>query len=282
MLQKMRMKRERMALAPDKEFMKDENLAYIPYTTIEYVFNDKNVWGNVQNEHPAFIYYDFECEWQWKCCFGSETPIIPVDKDVSISGALKQHMCDGMARELIGELCESIRMYRAKNGLDTNIDENKELLAMLEKRIEMLEEKSQLDPDLFDGDRTLVDLPDAPMHADFSPNVRDKVLYTGYDSKQKKAWKKVLSEAERLKTQFDDNFPVKRGMQFQGYPIHFCTSSADRIREYLLNWPEFLDMLHKVDDRVHFVVVAKMFPLPSGVLSLWFVLGIEEPVVVPT
>ena len=73
-----------------------------------------------------------------------------------------------------------------------------------------------------------MDLPERADYADFSPNVRDKTLYPGYDRNQKRAWKKVINRATQLQEKFDDNFPVKRGMKFVGYPLHFCTSSADR------------------------------------------------------
>ena len=42
-----------------------------------YVFNDKNLWGNLQNEHPAFIYYDFEVKWQWKELLSPTTAVVP-------------------------------------------------------------------------------------------------------------------------------------------------------------------------------------------------------------
>ena len=38
--------------------------------------------------------------------------------------------------------------YRAKRGLDTNFDNNPELVNMLSERLDLLEEKSALDPDL--------------------------------------------------------------------------------------------------------------------------------------
>lgn len=277
MMAKLRAKREKMAIAPDAKLIAENNQVYIPYETIEYVFNDKNVWGNLQNEHPGCIYYDFETEWQWKPLLTQGNPLIPIDKDVSIGGPLKQHLCDRFADDLVGELCESIRMYRAKNGLDTNFDMNADLVSMLGDRIDLLEEKSKLDPDLCEDGRDVLDLANRGDYAELSPNVRDKLLYPGYDRTQKRAWKKLSASAQGIAKAFDDNFPVKRGMEFYGYPLHFCTAQADRIREILFDWPQFKQMLEYTDDRVHFIVVAKMFPYASAVLSLWFVIGVEIP-----
>lgn len=277
MMAKMRAKREKMAIAPDKILIQEQNQVYLPYETIEYVFNDKNVWGNLQNEHPGCVYYDFETEWQWRPLLGGGNPVIPIDKDVSIGGALRQHLCDRFADDLVSELCESVRMFRAKNGLDTNFDMNVDLVNMLSDRIDLLEEKSKLDPDLCEDDRHLVDLTARADHYDCSPNVRDKMLYPGYERNQKRAWGKVLKQAKQLDEQFINNFPVKRGMKFKGYPLHFCTSQADRIREVLFDWPVFKEMLEITDDRVHFIVVSKMYPYASGVLSLWFIIGMEVP-----
>jgi centrosomal protein CEP76 len=53
MLAKMMRRRERLAIAPDKRLVQPETLVHIPYATIDYVFNEKNLYGNLQNEIPV-------------------------------------------------------------------------------------------------------------------------------------------------------------------------------------------------------------------------------------
>merc|ERR1711964_362556 len=108
----------------------------------------------MQNEHPACIYYDFEVDWEWKPLIPNEhlKELVPIDKDVVIGPALRQHQCDVFADGLVQEMLESIRMYRAKIGLDTNFDHNDELMKFMRDQIKILEDKSQIDPDFCEVD----------------------------------------------------------------------------------------------------------------------------------
>ncbi|EAN32450.1 C2 domain protein [Theileria parva strain Muguga] len=54
-------------LKPKQELMvPSETLVHLPYSSIETVFNNRQVWGNRQNHHPSCILYDLEDEQQWK------------------------------------------------------------------------------------------------------------------------------------------------------------------------------------------------------------------------
>jgi len=98
---------------------------------------------------------------------------------------------------------------------------------------------------------------------------------------QQKAWKEIIAHAESLDNQFQESCPVKRGMEIKAYPLHFCTTDADKIRGYLFDWDIFREMLGNDDERVHYIVVGSLFPQPSGVLSLWLIIGIEKPIIIP-
>jgi len=248
MLAKMMRRRERLAIAPDKRLLvPGETLVHIPYATIEYVFNEKNLYGNLQNENPGCIFYDFSVPWQWKPLLTGEAKLVPIDKDVSLGGAIKQHQCDRMADDLVIELKESISMFRAKNGLDTNFDTNDDLIKMLSDRLKLLEDKSMVDPDCCDEDsvtrQTFLDLPERAEHYQSSPDIKNSKV-TKYSQGQQKKWKEIVTEAEKLDHQFTESCPVKRGMEIRGYPLHFCTTSPDKIREYLFDWDVFKEMLH--------------------------------------
>jgi centrosomal protein CEP76 len=285
MLAKMMKRRERLAIAPDKRLVEPETLVHIPYTTIEFVFNEKQLYGNLQNENPGCIFYDFNVPWQWRPLLTGEAKLIPIDKDVNLSGAIKQHQCDRMAGTLVTELKESISMYRAKNGLDTNFDGNDDLIKMLSDRLALLEKKSELDPDCCDADmktrQTMIDLPQRAEHFSSSADIKNKVSGKKYSQGQQKAWKEIIAHAESLDNQFQESCPVKRGMEIKAYPLHFCTTDADKIRGYLFDWDIFREMLGNDDERVHYIVVGSLFPQPSGVLSLWLIIGIEKPIIIP-
>jgi centrosomal protein CEP76 len=284
MLAKMMRRRERLAIAPDKRLVQPDTLVHIPYSTIDYVFNEKNLFGNLQNENPGCIFYDFSVPWQWKPLLTGEAKLVPLDKDVSLGGAIKQHQCDRMADDLVIELKESISMFRAKNGLDTYFDTNDDLIRMLMDRLKLLEDKSMLDPDCCDSDfatrQTYLDLPERAEHYESSPDMKGPIGKR-YAANQQREWTKIVTQAEALDHQFHESCPVKRGMEIKGYPLHFCTTSPDKIREYLFDWEVFKEMLNNDDERVHYIVVASLFPQPSGVLSLWLIIGIEKPIIIP-
>lgn len=37
-----------------------------------------------------------------------------------------------------------------------------------------------------------------------------------------------------------DSFPIKRGKKFKGFPVHFCTSDQESIRQYLMQIKQML------------------------------------------
>eukprot|EP00913_Durusdinium_trenchii_P020277 g19050.t1 len=43
-----------------KPAQEEQLVTWLPYDSIEVVFNDKNVWANRQNHHPACITYDLD------------------------------------------------------------------------------------------------------------------------------------------------------------------------------------------------------------------------------
>lgn len=62
----------------------NENLcAWLPYKTIELLFNSYQLWGNLQNADPSVIYYDLESPWQWRPLLAQPLDN-PLDADVVI------------------------------------------------------------------------------------------------------------------------------------------------------------------------------------------------------
>ncbi|CAE7605241.1 DRC7 [Symbiodinium sp. CCMP2456] len=57
--------REGLLIAPKRKMLQEDTLVtWLPYDSIEVVFNDKNAWANRQNHHPACISYE-SC-WQFE------------------------------------------------------------------------------------------------------------------------------------------------------------------------------------------------------------------------
>jgi len=44
---------------------KVKNNPDLPYATIDIIFNNKNIWSNMQYQDPAYIYYHLHTDTQW-------------------------------------------------------------------------------------------------------------------------------------------------------------------------------------------------------------------------
>lgn len=62
-----RMKEDKHLLGEDRFYKggKKVNMITLPFATIDLVFNQKNIWGNMQNSDPTKIYYHLHNEQLW-------------------------------------------------------------------------------------------------------------------------------------------------------------------------------------------------------------------------
>lgn len=65
----------------------DSTLSYVPYSSIEVVFNNFQLWGNLQNLHPACITYDFDDIWKWRPLLTE--PADPIETDIIIATPIR-------------------------------------------------------------------------------------------------------------------------------------------------------------------------------------------------
>lgn len=78
-------------IAPKFGLLNYENtLAYVPYTSIEVIFNDQQVYGNMQNHHPACILYDLENNYHWRPFLNHEPP--QIKSEITISTPLSDKL----------------------------------------------------------------------------------------------------------------------------------------------------------------------------------------------
>ncbi|CXH80133.1 centrosomal protein CEP76, putative [Plasmodium berghei] len=131
-------------IAPKFGLLNYENtLAYVPYTSIEVIFNDQQVYGNMQNHHPACILYDLENNYHWRPFLNHEPP--QIKSEITISTPLSDKLSIKYMKELEEELQEMIFFIRNVEGLETNFDHSKEIKYFLEMYIDICEYKLNLD-----------------------------------------------------------------------------------------------------------------------------------------
>ncbi|CRH01096.1 conserved Plasmodium protein, unknown function [Plasmodium relictum] len=121
----------------------ENTLAYVPYTSIEIVFNDEQLYGNMQNHHPACILYDFENNNHWRPLL-NHSPI-PIKNEITISTPLSDKLSVKYANDLEEEIREMILFIRNKEGLETNFEHSSEIRYFLEMYIDLCEYKLNLD-----------------------------------------------------------------------------------------------------------------------------------------
>ncbi|ANQ09282.1 Uncharacterized protein PCOAH_00036820 [Plasmodium coatneyi] len=131
-------------IAP-KMFLLDyeKTLAYVPYSSIEVVFNDEQLYGNMQNHHPACILYDLENNYHWRPLL-NHSPV-PIKSEITISTPLSDRLSEKYTRDLEEEIQEMILFMRTKEGLETSFEHSKEIRHFLEMYIDLCEYKLNLD-----------------------------------------------------------------------------------------------------------------------------------------
>merc|ERR1711933_182544 len=142
-------RREVLDIAPNKAMVKPGTLVtWLPYDSIDVVFNNKNLWVNRQNHHPACITYDFpdgdgdveendkgEKNWKWEPLIKSDEAdnlsFHPISPHVTIQPPLRPNIVDELRDDLRQEMRQNLSLYRAKKGFDTYFDHGDDLMDML-------------------------------------------------------------------------------------------------------------------------------------------------------
>lgn len=137
-------------IAPKKNLLDpDATLCYLPYSSIEVVFNNGQLWGNLQNHHPAVIYYDITDPYLWRP-FLTEKPN-PIDSFIFIAPSTRDKACDVLNAEIQADVAENVRVLRSRRGLETQVDHGEDKSERLEKYLDLLEFRLRLDPDYDPG-----------------------------------------------------------------------------------------------------------------------------------
>jgi len=298
-------RRESLDIAPNKEMLRESTVvSWLPYDSIDVVFNDKNLWANRQNHHPACIKYDFpigeQAEpsadgWKWEPFLKHQDTsdmIIPIAPNVSVQPPLRPNIVDRLRNDLRNEMIQNLLLYRGKKGKDTYFDHGDELMSQLEKFLDIQEIWLQIDPDcpkatqlletkeedLTETQRNIRDTVDVRQwNKQGSPFFLDEAeRYQQYRADQDRLWGELEHNTRAFCSRIKNAFPTKRGKCFRGFPAHFSTSEHELIRNYLMEldlYKEFIDM---ASEDIFYSIECRIYPLLGGVLSVWLYIGIQE------
>ncbi|KAH7649146.1 c2 containing [Cryptosporidium bovis] len=131
-------------IVPDKRFLTPELIAYVPYSTIELVFNHRQIWGNLGNHHPAVISYDLENPYKWRSFCGSKPD--SVFNDLIIEPPLQGRAIEKIEDAIAISLEENIVLLRQNSGKNTSFDRSEELKSRIDAYLTLLEFRLNLDP----------------------------------------------------------------------------------------------------------------------------------------
>lgn len=325
------------AVAPDFKLVEPSKLVdWLPYDSIEVVFNADNLWANRQNHHPACITYDLEVssddeapakesgkeKKEEKVKYKKWRPLIQADEDekrlkdlvtasvispnVSMQPELSGIIVENIRKDLLIEMQQNIELHRSKKGVDTIFDSGvtpTQLTEQLDQFLFIHEKFSQIDPDFPAVAELLNAYPPVnnPVQAmtmeeqmtpeEFivrilkpsrwnnkgSPFFSAATESSNYNLDQQQRWTELFELIAEFQLQLP-NFPTKRGKKFSGFPVHFNTSEADSIREYLMSDSTYRQMIDNEDEDTTYTVYCKIYPLLGGVLSVWFYIGVQETV----
>jgi centrosomal protein CEP76 len=283
--------REKLAIAPQRKLLDPEGtlVDWLPYDSIEIVFNHKNVWANHQNHHPSCISYDID-EIGWNKLLkndaeAQEFKIEHIQQDVVIDAALKPAAIANLESMTITEMQENMRLTRRNQGLDTVFDLSKSMRDYVDLFLCIHEEIRKLDYDLCPLWSTAEDRWTEPMKYTFKL-LNKKRPYNRWGSAfqfddqhkstQESGWSQLLAKVATF-LGMKDQFPQRRGKDFDGVPVHFSTADRDKMRKYLMELREYKKMLEDKQDNTAYVIHCKMFGFLNQITSVWLYFGMHKP-----
>lgn len=260
-----------LPIAPWRELYDGVNVVAVPYETIEVVFNGVQLWGNLCNHHPTCIYFDMEDDAKsWAALVGEDLiPSMMVGKGVAIpvGPSVSKFTAESLQDSIEGEIKESVRMIRMRRGHESCFEEDVVLQETLESYLTFLEEECVLESDwCYDKQDKLVKPWSCP--SPFNSFTYVQQCRGEWSNHWKK--KQALIDARSY-------LPVKENYVLSGVPLHFSSTDLKEIRKNIMLCKPIQEYFNLKMDEALFFVVAKVFPMPSSVASVWVFLGAEIP-----
>lgn len=283
--------REKLVTAPRPALLTDQTLVdWLPYDSIEVVFNERNVWANRQNHHPACIRYDFdngdkESPQNWSPLVKDlKDPTFkyrPLRTSVNFEPPTEPVHRERMLRNLVSEVKENIEMFRGGLGWDTVFDSNEELGGLALQCMKVHEFRRSLDIDFCPLWKKPTETWDS-VDSYVSEKLHCQKQYNRHGSpwqddieyviSQKEKWKKLYEEVHQFLHRYK-KFPFADGKVFKGFPVHFCTADKSAICGYLASLEEYKDFMQV--ETAKYIIKGHITPLLGGVQSVWLYIGYQ-------
>lgn len=296
--------------APKSQLLGEQSLVdWLPYDSIDVVFNKTQLWANRQNQHPACITYNFEDSYPineaqeatgtWMTLLSDEErsnySIRYVTDNVLMEPSLKHSQLRQLESQLVTESQENLRLLRGRIGKDTIFDHRPQLLEQLDQFLHIHEEIATLDVDfcpLWDTDSAKWNDAESYLARLLAPHFQERFnkfgtafnqpdrkgkyrYYTTVQAAEQKGWHQVLAKIRSFK-EGKSVFPTMKGKVFGGFPLHFSSADKDLIRDYVMKSSEYQELIHQHDDSI-FTIHCHIFPLPGGITSTWLFFGTQSP-----
>ncbi|ANQ11016.1 Uncharacterized protein PCOAH_00052390 [Plasmodium coatneyi] len=110
----------------------------IPYKTIDLIFNNKNIFLNLQDPNPLNIWYDYWKVDLWFPFSSIDYSIQPCFTIKNYSHKIEDMELDRLAKELRGSIEKNINIYRASRNLSTRWNRDETLELFLQVGLELL------------------------------------------------------------------------------------------------------------------------------------------------
>lgn len=289
---------DKLQISPDMDLCSPALIAPgLPYTSIEVIFNNKNIWGNNCNHHPACIPYNMDDSRSW-------VPFLQEQEQARLKGLdttglligpiLDKEGCDEVALSIENEISENIQALRTKKGYESLFEESEVLMDVLKGYLTMLEERCQLDSDhaMTPQQVNLPAVPKAPPQQKgeqaapapertYIPAPRTDTAKSSFagpnyvktcQQKWQEWWKKYFDIFDKRAL-----LPVKHNHRFRGMPMHLTSMDVRELRRLVLSTPAIEKYTSYPSDEIIYSVACKVFGLPNRVLSIWVFVACQVP-----
>ncbi|CAE7464496.1 unnamed protein product [Symbiodinium natans] len=216
----------------------------------------------------ACIYYDMEIDRNcWHSLAGADLKQqMYLGKDVRQKcPKVSSFTADTLEKNIENELKESIRMIRMRIGFESAYEDSEVRDEALRTYLLHLEKECVLDADWAydDADQAM-----KPWGAPSPFNASE------YKTSCREAWGKHWQEKKDLKGA-RRYLAVKENHVLSGVPLHFSSSDLKEIRKCIMGCKPIQEYFRYPSDDIFFFAVAKVFPLPDSVCSVWVFMGAE-------
>lgn len=303
--------RELLIFAPNKKMLQDDTLVTsLPYESIDTIWNANNLWANHQNHHPALIMYDLpdkdeeyvtadpkhkkqNSPWcpfltgnNFKEMISESIEINAIgDANVSLTKPLNSALVAQLKKDIVQELEENLRLYRSKLGFDCIMAKDEYVVRECENFLNIQEKMMGIDPDFIETAKANFKDPEnydylKKLMREPACNKKGSVfmasgIYSSYRDQQKQRCEEVEAMIKDFREKKED-FPVRRGKEFKGMTVHFCTSDKEDMRSYLMELEEYKYYINIPHDDVVYTIQAIVTALAGGVQSVWVFVGMQE------